>query len=83
MTDELLAEAKKIGLVAIETTYSTYTTQEQKFCEKLAKEYGLLNSGGSDFHGENKPDIKLGTGKNNLQVPFEYATNLLNEKNKF
>ncbi|MBO4963073.1 MAG: PHP domain-containing protein [Clostridia bacterium] len=79
---DFLAKAKEFGLIAIESSYSTYTTQEQEFCEKLAKEYGLLNSGGSDFHGDNKPDIKLGIGKGNLLVPLEYATNLLTEKNK-
>ena len=32
----------------------------------IAAEYGLLVSGGSDFHGKSvKPDIELGTGKNN------------------
>lgn len=32
----------------------------------IATEYGLLVSGGSDFHGKSvKPDIELGTGKNN------------------
>ena len=33
---------------------------------EIAEQYGLLISGGSDFHGKTvKPDIELGTGKNN------------------
>ena len=38
----------------------------------LAEKYGLLPSGGSDFHGENKPDIRLGTGRGTLNVPDEW-----------
>ena len=42
----------------------------------LAKEYNILISGGSDFHGANKPSIQLGTGKGHLFVPLEVAKNL-------
>ena len=38
---------------------------------KLAEEFGLLISGGSDFHGSNKPQIQLGAGKGNLRIPYE------------
>ena len=31
-----------------------------------------MPSGGSDFHGENKPDIRLGTGRGALNVPDEW-----------
>ena len=34
---------------------------------------GLLQSGGSDFHGLNKPDIKLGVGRGNLRIPQLFA----------
>ena len=37
-----------------------------------AEKYGLMPSGGSDFHGENKPDIRLGTGRGALNVPDEW-----------
>ena len=39
----------------------------------IAAEYGLLSGGGSDYHGNKKPDIALGTGKGNLQIPYEWA----------
>ena len=35
----------------------------------LAEKYALVTSGGSDFHGENFPDIALGRGRGNLEVP--------------
>ena len=40
-------------------------------CAKLAKRFGLLMTGGSDFHGKNKPGVELGSGKGNLQIPYD------------
>ena len=38
---------------------------------ELANQYHLMITGGSDFHGTNKPDIELGFGKNNLKIDYE------------
>lgn len=59
------------GLDGIEALYSTYTSGEEIQIRKLARENGLLISGGSDFHGANKPHIQLGTGKGNLRIPYD------------
>ena len=48
----------------------------------LAGKYDLLITGGSDFHGSNKPDIDLGTGKGNLSVPEDILTPLYDWLNK-
>ena len=74
--DTLVAELKKIGLVGIEAIYSTYNTAEERQIRGLASKYDLKISGGSDFHGANKPDIKLGIGRGNLKIPYELAVNL-------
>jgi hypothetical protein len=42
----------------------------------LAKKYNLLISGGSDFHGANKPHIQLGTGIGKLFVPYDVLEGL-------
>ena len=47
----------------------------------LAKKYGLLGSGGSDYHGTNKPDIRLGVGRGDLSVPMTMLDALKNIKN--
>ena len=44
---------------------------------RLAKEFGIMESGGSDFHGENKPDIQLGIGRGDLCVPAILMDKLL------
>lgn len=77
---EFLPKAKDFGLMAMETRYSKYSLEEQEFSTKLAKEFCLLESGGSDFHGENKPDIKLGVGHGDLQVPYEFFKSMKNKR---
>ena len=42
----------------------------------MCRKYGLLESGDSDFHGKNKPDIFLGKGKGNLEIPYEFYEGL-------
>ena len=70
--DNLVAELKSIGLVGIEAIYSTYNTAEERQIRGLASKYDLKISGGSDFHGANKPKIDLGTGWGKLYVPDEH-----------
>lgn len=74
--DNLVAELKSIGLVGIEAIYSTYNTAEERQIRGLASKYDLKISGGSDFHGANKPKIDLGTGWGKLYVPDEVLENL-------
>lgn len=74
--DAFLPIAKAHGLAGMETRYSLYDEETQKTAEILAKKHGIKQSAGSDFHGSNKPDILLGTGKGNLEVPFEFYENL-------
>ena len=71
-----LDKAKTHGLIGMETLYSTYDEKTTALSRAIAHEYGLCESGGSDFHGERKPDIALGTGKGNLAVPYEFLGKL-------
>ena len=68
----LLTELKEYGLLGIEVKYSTYSKQDEYFIRNIAKKFDLLPSGGSDFHGTNKPHISLGSGMGHLAVPYEY-----------
>ncbi len=71
-----LEEAVKHGLDAMETVYSSYSDETTVLARKLAAEYSLKESGGSDFHGTAKPTISLGIGKGNLKVPTEFLRKL-------
>jgi len=70
--ESLVSELVTFGLIGIETTYSTYNTGDTLQMKKLAKKYGLLESGGSDFHGALKPTIHLGSGRGKLFVPSTF-----------
>lgn len=76
----LCAELIPYGLDGIECQYSTYSAAETKAITALAEELGLLPSGGSDFHGKNKPAIHLGSGKGNLAIPYDFWENLCRRK---
>lgn len=67
-----LDKAVPAGLDAMEVLYSTYDEATTVTAMEMAKRYGLLPSGGSDFHGMNKPDIALGSGRGNLSIPDEF-----------
>jgi len=66
-----LIRLKELGLMGVEVYYSEHTKEYTKFLERLADELALIKTGGSDFHGQNKPDIKLGLGFGNLRIPDE------------
>lgn len=72
----LLPSAKKQGLVGMECYYSLYNATTTKEAIDLAEKFQLKYSGGSDFHGENKPDIKLGVGRGNLKIPYDWSVGL-------
>ena len=66
---EFLAQAEKLD--GMEVYYSKFTEDQTALAEKIAEEFGLVKSGGSDFHGSNKPDIQIGTGYGTLEVPMQ------------
>lgn len=70
--DELIAEGKSYGLCGIETMYSSNRGFDELTVRKLARKHNLLESGGSDFHGQNKPDVALGNGRGNVRISYEY-----------
>lgn len=70
-------ELAQMGLQAIEVYHSDHSPENVAFYQSLADRFGLGVTGGSDFHGGNKPQISLGTGcRNNLKVPDEILLNL-------
>ncbi len=77
---EMIAEMKEAGMCGLEAVYSENTADDEIRMKKLAEAFGLIVTGGSDFHGQNKPDIKLGTGKGNLHIPYAFLQSLKEQK---
>lgn len=72
----IVADLANHGLAAIEAYYPTHSPAEIKYVKALAEKNRLKLSGGSDFHGANKPKLDLGTGYGSLQVPYEILDGL-------
>ncbi|MFW6266299.1 MAG: PHP domain-containing protein [Halanaerobiales bacterium] len=57
---EDIYELKQEGLLGVEVYHSKHTAEATSQYLKIAKELDLLITGGTDFHGENSPEIKMG-----------------------
>ena len=64
-----LTELRDLGLSGMECVYGRYSPQQRHSLATLAQSLGLVVSGGSDYHGTYKPDLRVGVGKGDLQVP--------------
>ncbi len=67
----LIGEMKDAGLDGIEALYSRNKGTDEADFIRIAGDYDLLLSGGSDFHGASKPDIQIGTGCGDLCIPYK------------
>lgn len=81
--DEIENEVRyliSVGLDGVERYYPSFSAEDYKFLDYLIEKYNLMFSGGTDYHGANRPAIKLGTGKNNnLFIPYEVYTRIANK----
>lgn len=67
---------KEMGLEGMEVYYSTNTPSDNIYLSRLANQFGLKYSGGSDFHGTYKPHIQIGKGRGRLVVPYDILEKL-------
>ena len=65
-----------LGIDAMECMYGRYSRGEREELVELAARHGLAVTGGSDYHGENKPDLSVGTGRGDLRVDVELLDRL-------
>mgnify|MGYP002237930172 FL=1 len=77
-TKHLIHDLKEEGLAGIEVYHSSHHIGQITKLRQWQKEYDLLATGGSDFHGTNKPDIEIGTGRGPLFVPDHLIDDLMN-----
>jgi predicted metal-dependent phosphoesterase TrpH len=67
--DRQIAELANAGLAGMECWYGRYSAEARQGLVDIAGRYGLVATGGSDFHGSYKPDLSVGTGTGDLDVP--------------
>ncbi len=78
----LLKDLVKKGLMGLECYYFSNSKEEEANSLALARELGLLIVGGTDFHGKNKPKVRLGVGLGNMNIPDEVLDNLFGAHKK-
>ncbi len=67
--ERYVGELAAAGFAGIEAVYGRYRPDERRTLERLARRFDLVATGGSDFHGAFKPDLSVGTGTGDLDVP--------------
>jgi len=75
--EELIICLKGMGLKGIEAYYPEQTPDFIARYTEIANRHGLLITGGTDFHGSIKPEIKMGSGRGNFSVPYELYEKLI------
>jgi predicted metal-dependent phosphoesterase TrpH len=68
--EKLVQELKKIGLMGLEAYYPDHSAKQVIRYTRMARRFGMLITGGTDFHGSIKPDIQMGFGKGDFFVPY-------------
>ena len=73
MQEAAIAELHTMGMDAMEQRYPNYTEDDQAFVRSMRDKYHLMATGGTDFHGANRPGVELGSGiENNTEIPYHY-----------
>jgi predicted metal-dependent phosphoesterase TrpH len=78
--DHVLEELSAAGLGGMECYYGRYSPAERAGLAEMARRHDLVATGGSDFHGSFKPDLLVGTGTGDLDVPDTALVELLARK---
>jgi predicted metal-dependent phosphoesterase TrpH len=63
-----VGELAESGFGGIEATYGRYSKRQRQELHNLAGRFDLVATGGSDYHGDSTPDLRVGTGTGDLKV---------------
>jgi predicted metal-dependent phosphoesterase TrpH len=74
--DAAVGELTALGLAGLEAIYGRYTQDDRDGLARLAADHGLVVTGGSDHHGTYKPDLQVGVGRGDLDVPAQALEHL-------
>lgn len=80
MLEDLVITLKKMGLKGIEVYYPEHTQDLVSYYIEIAHRHNLLITGGTDFHGAIKPEIKMGSGKGDLSIPYALYEELISSQ---
>ena len=78
--EQTIATMVEMGLPAIEVWHSDHSAADTMRYMKLAQKYALRATGGSDFHGDVKPNVTLGYGPGHLNIPKSVLDSLIEQR---
>ena len=71
--EQAIVELHRLGLDGMERFYPNYSAEDAEFAAQMIAKYDLMPTGGTDFHGTNRPGIEMGSGMNgNITVPYAF-----------
>ena len=71
--EQAIVELHRLGLDGMERFYPNYSAEDAEFAAQMIAKYDLMPTGGTDFHGTNRPGIEMGSGMNgNMAVPYAF-----------
>jgi len=74
--EDFIGYLKSQGLSGMEVYYSEHSPEEEDYFKRIAAKHHLLMTGGTDFHGDIRPDIQMGSGQGNLHIPYSIYRDL-------
>ncbi len=82
--EQVIVHLHGMGLDGMERWYSNYSPEDAAFAAAMIEKYHLLSTAGTDFHGENRPDVVMGHGvRDNMAIPYELFMDLLPHCRKY
>ncbi len=80
--EETISRLQRAGLDGLEVFYSEHTPEQTRYYQNLCNKFGLLATGGTDYHGSYKPDIAMGRGHGDLRIPYELLADLKKQRGR-
>lgn len=79
--ERLITDLIKVGLKGIEVFYPEHSASEIDQYRGLAEKYGLVTTGGTDYHGIEKEGLDVGVGKGDMKLPYSIVERLKTVRN--
>ena len=74
--EKLILQLVEEGLKGIEVYYPEHSSSEVAQYKTFAERYGLLATGGTDYHGMEKNGLDIGVGRGEMKLPYSIVENL-------
>ncbi|MGE0086045.1 MAG: PHP domain-containing protein [Desulfococcaceae bacterium] len=75
--EKMLCHLRETGLGGIEVWYPEHSAEQTVYYAQMADRYGLIKTGGTDFHGAVKPGLQMGIGRGDFCVPYSAGEQLI------